>query len=180
MSRRQQVIETARLLLRPYVAEDWALVHTYAAIPEFSRFEAWGPNSVEDTKRFVGDCIASMSEHPILGYQLAVVLKETERLIGGCTLKRKNAEARDAFLGYAINPEFQSRGYATETAAALVEFGFDSLGLARIYAECSAQNIASRRVMEKVGMHMVSVRKNHKKVKGVMIDSCEFELRAGD
>jgi RimJ/RimL family protein N-acetyltransferase len=172
------VIETKRLLLRPYVIEDWAHVHTYAAVPEFSRFEVWGPNSVEDTKRFIGECIASMSEHPILGYQLAVVVREADRLIGGCTLKRKKAEIQEAFLGYAIHPDFQCRGYATEAGAALVEFGFNSLGLVRIYAECNTQNIASRRVMEKLGMRMVSVRKNHEEVKGVMIDSYEYELRA--
>jgi len=171
------VIETNRLLLRPYVVEDWAHVHAYAAIPEFTRFEVWGPNSVEDTKRFVGECIASMSEHPILGYQLAVVLRDADRLIGGCTLRRKHVEIQEAFLGYAINPDFQCKGYATEAAAALVEFGFNSLRLVRIYAECNAQNVASRRVMEKLGMRMVSVRENYKEVKGVIIDSCEYELR---
>jgi ribosomal-protein-alanine N-acetyltransferase len=172
------VIETKRLLLRPYVVEDWTHIHTYAAVPEFSRFEAWGPNSVEDTKRFVGECIASMLERPLLGYQLAVVARQMDRLIGGCTLRRKKADIQQAFLGYAIHPDFQCRGYATEAAAALVEFGFSSLGLARIYAECDTRNIASRRVMEKLGMSMASVRKKHKEVKGVMIDSYEYELRA--
>jgi ribosomal-protein-alanine N-acetyltransferase len=172
------VIETKRLLLRPYVAEDWAHVHAYAAIPEFSRFEAWGPNSAEDTKRFVDACIASMSEQPIRGYQLAVVAKEDGRPIGGCTLKQNNAGVREAFVGYAISPDFQCRGYATEAAAALIEFGFGSLGLFRIYAECNARNAASRRVMEKLGMRMVSLRENHKQVKGVFIDSCEYELLA--
>lgn len=81
------MIETKRLLLRPYVLEDWAQVHTYAAVPEFSRFEAWGPNSVDDTKQFVGACIASMAKDPILGYQLAVILRDANHLIGGCVLK---------------------------------------------------------------------------------------------
>ena len=172
------MIETKRLLLRPYVVEDWAQVHTYGAVPEFSRFEAWGPNSVEDTQRFVGDCIASMSEQPLLGYQLAIVLKEADRLIGGCTLKRKKANIREAFVGYAIHPDFQCKGFATEASAALLDFGFNSLGLVRIYAECDARNVASRRVMEKLGMQLVALRKNHKKVKGAMIDSYEYELRA--
>jgi len=172
------VIQTQRLLLRPYVVEDWTRVHAYAAIPEFSEFEVWGPNSVADTKRFVAYCIASMSEHPILGYQLAIVLKAADRLIGGCTLKRDKAEAQNAFLGYAIHPDFQCRGYATEAAAALVDFGFNTLQLGRISAECNARNIASRRVMEKLGMSMVALRKNHKEVKNVIIDSYEYELRA--
>lgn len=172
------MIETQRLLLRPYVPDDWAHVHEYASQPEFSRFEAWGPNSAEETKRFVGACIASMARSPILGYQLAVVLRTENRLIGGCTLQQKG-DGREAFIGYAIGPAFQRKGYATEAAAALVELGLDTLGLGRIYAECNAQNIASRRVLEKVGMRMVSLRERHKEVKGVWIDSCEYELRAG-
>lgn len=174
-----RVFETKRLLLRPYVAEDWALVHAYAAIPEFSRFEVWGPNSIEDTKRFVGACIASTSERPILAYQLAVVLKDANRLIGGCTLRRKNADAQEALLGYAINPDFQGIGYATEAADTLVEFGFSKLRLVRILAECNAQNVASRRVMEKLGMRLLSLHENHKEVKGALVDTCQYELRAG-
>jgi len=95
----------------------------------------------------------------------------------GISLRRKHVEIPEAFLGYVINPDFQCKDYATEAAAALVEFGFNSLRLVRIYAECNAQNVASRRVMEKLGMRMVSVRENYKEVKGVIIDSCEYELR---
>ena len=119
-----------------------------------------------------------MARNPILGYQLAVVLRTENRLIGGCTLQQKHADAREAFLGYAIGPDFQRKGYATEAAAALVTFGLDGLRLVRLYAECNAQNIASRRVLEKVGMRLVSLREKHKEVKGVWIDSCEYELRA--
>src|SRR5580704_5020348 len=112
------MIETQRLLLRPYQSEDWAQVHFYAALPDFSRFEVWGPNSIEDTKRFVAACIANMSERPILAYQLAVIQKDAQRLIGGVTLRRKNAQAQEALLGYAIHPDFQRAGYATEAGAA--------------------------------------------------------------
>jgi ribosomal-protein-alanine N-acetyltransferase len=171
------IIETERLLLRPFVAADWPQVHRYASLPDFSRFDAWGPNSIEDTQRFIALCMASLSEEPILGYHLAVVLKQIDRLIGGCTLGRNGAEAREAFLGYAIDPEFQRQGYATEAAAALIGFGFRQLALSRIYAKCNALNVASRRVLEKLGMQLVALRRQHREIKGVMIDSCEYELR---
>lgn len=173
------MIETARLLLRPYVPEDWEAVHAYAAVPEFSRFEAWGPNSVEDTKQFIDSCIASMAEEPIRWYQLAVVLRETDRLIGGCTLRQLRPDVPEAFLGYAINPDYQRRGYATEAAAALINFGLTRLRFVRVYAECNAQNRASRCVLEKLGMRLVSVRKQNREVKGVLADICAYELRAG-
>ena len=103
------MIETNRLLLRPYVVEDWSHVHAYAAIPEFTRFEVWGPNSVEDTKRFVGACIASMSVHPILGYQLAVVLRDADRLIGEFLSGESTLKSRRRFSGTLLTQTFSAK-----------------------------------------------------------------------
>lgn len=98
------MITTRRLLLRPYRPDDWERVHLYAAIPEFSKYEVWGPNSVEDTKEFVARCISEISKVPVTSYQLALELRETGLLIGGCPLKKEAPGATEAFLGYAINP----------------------------------------------------------------------------
>ena len=62
------LIDTKQLLLRPYIPEDWERVHLYASIPEFSQFDVWGPNSIEDTKKFVAECIAKAAERPIQRY----------------------------------------------------------------------------------------------------------------
>lgn len=72
---RMRSLETPRLVLRPYRIEDWQHVHRYASIPEFSQYDVWGPNSVEDTKRFVGDCIAHLGRDPAERYDLAIELK---------------------------------------------------------------------------------------------------------
>jgi RimJ/RimL family protein N-acetyltransferase len=58
----------------------------------------------------------------------------------------------EAGIGYLIDPARAGRGYATEIAAALLELAFDDLGLHRVTAGCFAGNIASWRVMEKIGM----------------------------
>jgi len=94
-------------------------VHVHAAIPEFSKFDVWGPNSVEDTKAYVSKCISEISADPAMRFQLALALRETGLLIGGCTLDKRAADANEAFLGYAVNPDFQRQGYATEAASSL-------------------------------------------------------------
>lgn len=170
-------LATRRLRLRPYRSDDWEQIHRYAAIPEFSQYDVWGPNSEADTRKFVADCIAAVSRNPIQRYELAAELKADGTVIGGCTLKRSAGDPTLAGLGYAINPDYQSQGYATEAATELIRFAFEELGLAVVYAECDTRNAASRRVMEKSGMRLATVLERHQIVKGVMTDSYRYEIR---
>ena len=171
------MITTDRLLLRPYKPSDWERVHLYASVSEFSQFEVWGPNSVEETKEFVTRCIAEFSEVPKTCYQLAIELLESRLLIGGCTLKSQGPGSTEAFLGYAINPDFQNRGFATEAAKALIQFGFDRLNLLLIYATCDTRNTASWRVMEKAGLQRTSTIHGDRDRKGPLTDSYRYEIR---
>jgi hypothetical protein len=68
--------------------DDWEHIHRYASVPEFSQYDVCGPNSVDDTKRFVAECSASLAQHPVRRYELAAELKAGANVIGGCTLKR--------------------------------------------------------------------------------------------
>jgi RimJ/RimL family protein N-acetyltransferase len=170
------MIPTQRLTLRKYITDDWARVHVYAKVPELSQYEVWGPNSAEDTKIYVASCIAKTSMTPILEHQLAVILNDGNVLIGGCGLKRSDASESTASLGYAINPEFQNRGFATETATALIDFGFNNLGLTKVEAECDTRNTASCKVMEKAGMKRVAQLPDDREVKGQMSDSYRYEI----
>ena len=60
--------------------------------------------------------------------------------------------AQEADLGYELDPRYWENGYATEAARALLAFGFQELGLHRIWAQCIAENVASAHVLEKIGM----------------------------
>ena len=172
------MLETSRLLLRPYTPADWERVHLYASDPDFSRFEVWGPNSVDETRQFVAKCVAQMASTPVRNYQLAVDLKETGLLIGGCTLNLEGSNFETGYLGYAINPDFQNKGFATEAANALIRFGFDRLGLVSIHSICDTRNTASRRVMEKAGMQRTAVLTDERVRKGQMTDSYRYEIQA--
>jgi ribosomal-protein-alanine N-acetyltransferase len=173
-------LETPRLLLRPYRAEDWQEVHRYASIPELSQYDVWGPNSAEDTKRFVADCIAHFAKDPVQRYDLAVERKNSEVFVGGCTLKLSTDDPDEAYLGYAISPLYQCQGYATEAAVALIRFAFEDLGRWLVYAQCDTRNIASRRVMEKSGMKFARVLRNDRVVKGMMTDSYRYEINSSE
>lgn len=169
-------IKTERLILRSYKKEDWERVHIYGSNPDFSKYEIWGPNTLEDTHKFVGEMVQQSETDPRYKFDFAVCLKENGILIGGCGIRRETESSQVANLGWAINPEFQSKGYATEAARALVEFGFQNLNLSVIYATCDTRNSPSYKVMEKLGMKKVGFIKGTKEVKGHIRDSYRYEL----
>jgi RimJ/RimL family protein N-acetyltransferase len=147
-------LDSGRLLLREFNEEDFDSVHLYAVDPEVVRYMPWGPNSESDTRNFINTAISYQREQPRTKYELAVVLKEEGILIGGCGIRISNPELKEADFGYCLNRNYWRRGCATEIARTLLEFGFCKLNLHRIYATCDPENIASKRVLEKMGMSL--------------------------
>lgn len=170
-------LETDRLILRDYRCDDWERVHIYSSVPQFSQYENWGPNTEDQTRDFVARMIVQARESERFKYDLAVCLKEPDLLIGGCGIRRESQSSAVANLGWAINPEFQRRGFATEAASALIFFGFDCLDLCVIYATCDARNEASYRVMEKLGMTRVGFLKEDRVQKEHLRDTFRYEIR---
>ncbi len=163
-------------MLRNYDHYDWERVHIYGSDPDFSKYELWGPNTVDDTKNFIADMVLQTHSTPRYKFDFAICLKDSGLLIGGCGIRRETEMSQVANLGWAINPEFQSMGYATEAAKALIKFGFAQLNLAVIYATCDTRNDPSFRVMEKLGMTRVGIIKGTKEIKGHIRDSYRYEL----
>ena len=169
-------LTTNRLSLRNYMPHDWERVHLYASEPEFSKYEFWGPNSVEDTQKFIADMVHQANTASRFRFDLAICLQENDLLIGGCGIRRETEFCQVANLGWAVNPDFQNKGYATETAFALIDFGFQKLKLSVIYATCDTRNAASFKVMEKIGMKRVGLIKGNKEVKGYVRNSYRYEI----
>ena len=151
-------------------------MHIYGSVPEFSRFELWGPNSVDDTKKFVSDMVLQATQEDRYKFDFAACLKENGLLIGGCGIRRESQSSYIANLGWAINPEFQSKGYATEAAQSLIQFSLEQLHLQVIYATCDTRNTPSLKVMEKLGMFRAGHIKGDKMQKGHRRDTFRYEL----
>lgn len=171
-------IETDRLILRDYVESDWERVHIYGANPDVTIYEAWGPNSEAETKDFIRRAILSRKNDPRFQYEFALVEKESGLLIGGCGLRREFPGASVADMGYVVNPDFQGKGFATEAAKTVIDFGLNRLDLKVIWAICDVKNMASQRVLEKSGMKRVGLWVNHLEMKGRMRDSFRYEAIA--
>lgn len=148
---------TERLILREFVPEDWAQVLAYQSDPRYLRFYAWTTRTPKEVQTFVQMFVAQQREAPRSKFQLAVTLKDTHDLIGNCGVRLTDTslgggDTREAEIGYEFAPDFWGKGYATEATQAMAAFAFDTLKIHRLSAHCIAENTASARVLEKLGM----------------------------
>lgn len=77
-----------QLILREFQATDFEAVHSYGSDIENTKYMIWGPNSVEDTRAFLRECIDWKYRTPRLHYDFAITLKESGKVIGGCGISR--------------------------------------------------------------------------------------------
>jgi [ribosomal protein S5]-alanine N-acetyltransferase len=147
-------LHTDRLLLREFVTADWPIVLAYQRDPRYLQYYEWPDRTSGDAQRFVQLFIDQQEEQPRRKIQLAVELKASGQLIGNCGIRKASASAHEADIGYELAPDHWGHGYATEAAHAVVQFGFTELKVHRIWAWCIADNIASARVLEKLGMNL--------------------------
>lgn len=167
-------IETERLLIREFVAEDMEAVHEYASDPLVARYMIWGPNSEEESRNYISLTMEWQNGEPRRDFELAVVLKANHQLIGGCGIHV--GEPAQGEIGYCFNPLFWRQGYTSEAAGALLAFGFEELELHRIFATCRPDNIGSARVMQKIGMQYEGHLREHMRHKGAWHDSYLYSI----
>ena len=147
-------LETERLILRDFVKDDWQRVLEYQSDPLYLRYNEWTERTPDAVQDFVGWFLDQQRQNPRIKYQLAVVLKSTNQLIGNCGVRMNKVDDVDANIGYELDPKHWNHGYVTEAAHAIVDFGFEHFGVHRIWADCVADNIGSAHVLEKLGMRL--------------------------
>lgn len=127
-------------------------IHGYASNEEVCKYEPWGPNSIEDTKTYLKEVLADVMKDKRTRYVFAVVEKTSNKMIGAGELFHVDYANKNGEMGYIIHPNFWGNGIATQVAHLLLDFGFKELKLNRISATCDVRNIASEKVLKKVGM----------------------------
>ncbi|MFD2419172.1 GNAT family N-acetyltransferase [Amycolatopsis pigmentata] len=105
-----------------------------------------------DTRAFMHAVLAQSRNAERAEFNLAAVERDSGRLVGSAALQVTSREHARGELGYVFHREVWSRGYATEAGRLLLRFGFESLRLRRISATCRPENVASARVLVKIGM----------------------------
>jgi [ribosomal protein S5]-alanine N-acetyltransferase len=146
-------IETERLILRPLALADLGPMHDVYGEREVMRYIGSGGShseTVDDSERRLQRLIDHQEAH---GFSLwAVTDRDSGTVMGDAGLILLGHRGPEIELGYRLAKPYWGKGYATEAAAAWLAHGFGELGLERIVAVTHPENLASQRVLEKVGM----------------------------
>lgn len=147
------VIETERLILRPFLKSDAEDAFEYLSKPMVNCFACMKLNSLEEAKKAVDDRAKEKE------YYFAIVLKENGKVIGEIDAMPENPapDEENAVLDtfspcWMLNKTYHGKGYAYEAAQAFFEYLFHEKGARRIYAYTEDYNVSSQKLCEKLGM----------------------------
>ncbi|MFC7687187.1 GNAT family N-acetyltransferase [Ureibacillus sp. GCM10028918] len=138
-------IESDRLLIRKFNIDDVKEVHEYTSNPFVMKYIPEGVLSMVETHSFIIENMGEVAE------KFAVILKEENRLIGHIAFFKYFGN-HTYEIGWVFNSNYYNRGFATEAAHTILNYGFSELKLHRIIATCQPENIPSYRIMKKIGM----------------------------
>ena len=167
-------IPTERLVLRDFRITDEQAVHEFASDPAVCRYTDWGPNSPDDTQLFIREALGEAAGPERDSFTLAMSLNPSGVVVGSCSVWVESASHRRAALGFVVAPAHQGRGYASEAGKALLDFAFDVMGAQRVEATCRPGNLASARVLTKLGMRREGLLRSHLLIRGRQEDSVLF------
>jgi RimJ/RimL family protein N-acetyltransferase len=170
---------TERMVLRLYQAEDLDAFSDLHGREDVARYLPW-PTRDADASR------TALAKHMSAtrlavdddGVTLAAFDRDSARLVGEFVLFLRSVEHRGGELGYILHPDFQGRGLATEGARAMLQLGFDTLGLHRIIARIEIRNTGSAAVLERLGMRREAVLVENEWFKGEWSTEADYALLA--
>ena len=168
-------IETHRLLLNAPTAEDIdtivsVLNHKVYADNAVMIPYPYTAQSAQYWLQLAADAVANES-----GYIFAIRLKESPTIIGGIELS-KNKSLHKAEIGYWLDQKYWNHGLMTEAVQAVLQFGFETIKLKKIYATHFDYNLASGKVMQKAGMTQEAILRCHTYKEGVYHDHVMYSL----
>ena len=168
-------LHTDRLLLRPFTSADadalYAL-HSDAHVLRYWDSPPW--SEPERAERFIAAC-RQLAEDGT-GARLAIDRASDSSFLGWCSLTRWNPDHRSAALGYCFGEAAWGHGYATEAARSVLQWAYDTLDLNRVQAETDTRNVASARVLEKLGFLREGTLREDCIVNGDVSDSWVYGL----
>ena len=164
------VIETKRLILRPYLFEDIFEVYRVVSRKEIYEMTLMIPHPYpfENVEPWIRFTIKNIEYK--LSYELGIFERETGIYAGNIGLTNLSKQNNSGELAYFVDPEKWGHGYATEAVKGILSFGFNELGLERILGRCMTCNLASKRVMEKNGLLLEGIARHEVRKEEKYID----------
>ncbi len=146
--------ETQRLILRkPCMDDAPAIFSNYAHDPEVTRYMTWNPHrNVQETYHIVEIMLKLWDEGS--AYSYAITLKDSDDAIGMIAMHPDDFKVE---IGYVLARSYWGKGFVTEAAQVVTNWLLEQPDIYRVFATCDTENLASARVMEKVGMTLEGI-----------------------
>lgn len=141
------ILETNRLILRPWCEDDAEELYKYASDPDIGLPAGWPPHtSVENSREIIRGVLSAPETY-------AVCLKETGKPVGSIGFHRADlADLDDEYeLGYWIGKPFWGKGFIPEASREMLRYAFEDLHMNRVWCGYYDGNVKSKRVQEKLG-----------------------------
>lgn len=159
-------LSTPRLLLRRLQSDDGDALCRYRSLPEVARYQGWESFGPEDARRLIESQRDAEPGIPGSWFQVAVVERATNLMIGDCGLHCLQDEPQQMELGITLSPSHQGQGYATEALECLLHFVFATLGMHRVMAITGAENQAVASLFRRLGFRQEAHHIEHRWYKG--------------
>ena len=174
-------IDTERLVLRPFETGDLEALYAIHSDEGVARYLYNDARTLEEVRNLLDRKIAGAAVHREGDWlSAAVVLRETKELVGDVVLKWSSEAHRQGELGFSFHPAHHGQGYATEASVPMLAFAFEVLGLHRVVGRTEARNVASARVLEKLGMRREADLRENEWVKGEWQSELVYAILAGE
>ncbi len=164
------VMEGERIFLRPISIDDAEDIYEYTSDEKTTHFLYDQHEDLDQTKRMIANYFL---KEPIGKY--AMVLKENNKMIGAMEF-RVHEWNKSGELGYTMNSKYWGNGYATEAGKLILGLAFNVLELERVFAGCDTRNVASGKVLIRLGMKLEGIHRRDQMVKGQLVDSEYYSI----
>ena len=169
-------IETERLVLRvPHVDDSLTAFTSWTQDKDVTRYLTWRPHQrIEQTQEFIRSCLSAWEHETRFPYM--ITLKASNEVIG---MIDPRVEGSKVGIGYGVARAHWGKGYVTEATHAIINWAFQQPSIYRVYATTDIENVASQRVLEKVGMQCEGILRRyiiHPNVSDVPRDSYMYAI----
>ncbi|WML32839.1 GNAT family protein [Clostridium sp. OS1-26] len=152
MNSNEMNISTERLALRGIRISDAESMFKYRSNPQIYKFQGWRPETLKEVKEFICEKTAKTPNIPDTWYQLGILLKETDELIGDIGIHFIDSDNLQVEIGFTLSLDHQCKGYATEAITGVINYLFSNLKKHRIIASVDPRNTKSIALLERIQM----------------------------
>ncbi len=145
--------ESGRLLFKNYKNDEIEIFAGLVTNDQIMKYVGNGVLSRDEAENLWGKLIEKFYPQGI-NTIWAIFAKENTHYVGHCAIRPRPTKKEDWEISYMLREEHWGKGFGTEIARRLIEYGFEDLGLPEIFATVDDENLASHRVLEKSGMKL--------------------------